>query len=658
MRRLSLRTGYAVGVLALVAALAAIYPLRSSGAAPKVSVFGKYQGYSAATYDGTRRTSDYLTLSDGTRLAYDLIRPTKDGVVAGRPLPVLFKYTPYLRTLTIFDKDDNNIIAPLFHMSWFERAFLRVRYWLNPDSGRFLDPVFRDRWLRRILQHGYAVVVVERPGTGASFGKFDPSFEAGMRETNDIINWIAAQDWCNGSVGMYGDSWQAQVQLAAAATGNPHLKAIMPVSTWLEQYSAVAYPGGMKNKAFENFFVWAMNILNSNVVTPVDRDRDGALLAQARAARSTRTVAQAVEAAMDAYPFRDSTGPGGARSPWSEEFMPYPFLGRINAANVPMYLSVGWYDIVTRDMFLLYANLTVPKRLVIRPLDHSEIAKSAFDLDFGAEAQRWFDYWLKGIKNGVMDEVPIHYYLMGADKTRAWKTVATWPPKNETPKRYYFAAGTADRVISANDGALKAQPPTGAKAEDAYVVNYRTTTGKKSRWTAINWSRDYSGIRSNDAKALTFTTPPLAAAMQVVGHPILHLWLRSDAPDLDAFAYLEAVDAKGGSTYITEGNLRASHRALAEAPFNNLDLPYHTYFQRDQVALRAAQPAELIFDLLPTAYQFAPGTRIRLTVAFADVDNFDTPIIDPAPKVYVLRDDAYPSFVDLPILTPDQSQMQ
>ena len=81
----------------------------NSRADQKVSDFGKYQGYSEAIYDGTRRSSDYLTLSNGTRLAYDLILPTKKGVPAGEPLPVLFKYTPYLRTFTLFDKDGKNI---------------------------------------------------------------------------------------------------------------------------------------------------------------------------------------------------------------------------------------------------------------------------------------------------------------------------------------------------------------------------------------------------------------------------------------------------------------------------------------------------------------------------------------------------------------------
>ena len=87
-----------------------------------ISEFGQYQGYSEAVYDGTQRTSDYLTLSDGTRLAYDLFLPTKKGVPADKPLPVLFKYTPYDRAWTVFDKDGNFVLAelmPWYYGPWF-----------------------------------------------------------------------------------------------------------------------------------------------------------------------------------------------------------------------------------------------------------------------------------------------------------------------------------------------------------------------------------------------------------------------------------------------------------------------------------------------------------------------------------------------------------
>jgi putative CocE/NonD family hydrolase len=207
---------FASGLVLFVLLMGVFLLYKGSIAQEKVSAFGKYEGYSQAVYDGARRTSDYITLSNGTRLAYDLILPTKKGAPVVERLPVLFKYTPYLRTFTIFDEKGKNIIADLFDLGWKERAMLRIRYWIS-DQGRFMDPLFRTGWLKNMVKHGYAVLVVERPGTGASFGRLNPSFEAGAREANDILNWIANQEWCNGNIGMYGDSWQGQIQFRLPA---------------------------------------------------------------------------------------------------------------------------------------------------------------------------------------------------------------------------------------------------------------------------------------------------------------------------------------------------------------------------------------------------------------------------------------------------------
>ena len=268
----------------IVAVLAACVTYKYKGGEKKVSGFGEYQGYSESLYDGSKRTSDYLSLSNGTRLAYDLILPANRGVPATTPMPCLFKYTPYLRTFTIFDQNGKNIIADLVRLGWKEKAMLRIRYWLSKD-GRYMDPLFRTPWLKNLVKHGYAVIVVERPGTGASFGSWNPSHESGAREASEIINWIASQPWSNGKVGMYGDSFQAMIQFATAAMGNPHLKAIFPTSAPMETYESTAFPGGVHNKAFAAFFKWSTTFLQSGTVTPVDSDPRGELLAQARKAR-------------------------------------------------------------------------------------------------------------------------------------------------------------------------------------------------------------------------------------------------------------------------------------------------------------------------------------------------------------------------------------
>ncbi len=629
----------------LVIALLLIYKNQTRQA--KVSEFGKYHGYSEAIYDGNKRISDYLTLSNGTRLAYDVYLPTKHNVPADKPLPVLFKYTPYLRTFTIFDKDGRNIIAGLFNLGWKEKAYLRMRYWFG-KRGNLMDAVFRNKYLENMLKHGYVVIVVERPGTGASFGVMNASFEVGAREANEILDWIAAQHWCNGNIGMYGDSFQAMIQFAAATTGNSHLKAIFPVSSGLDLYTAVTYPGGVYNKTFASFFSWSTSFLES-VLTPVDNDKDGSMLAKVRKERSGSTLAKQSEGWFKKFPFRDSITPGGIKI-WEGPANLYPLLGRINQSGIPVYMTTGWYDLFSGagDMFLWYANLTVPKRLTVRPADHSEVEKNQFDLDFGAEAHRWFDYWLRGIDNGIMDEPPIHYYVMGASKKDAWRTSAQWPLANQKLIRFYFSEGRTGSVASINDGFLRPESPANKDAADAYTVDYSTTSGKYSRWFAVNWPRNYPNMRSNDEKALTYTTPPLESDMQVTGHPVARLWFVTEASDLDFFVYLEEVNGSK-STYITQGNLRASHRTLSKAPFNNLGLPYHRHYKSDLAPIPAGEPAELVFDLMPTSYVFRAGNRIRITVTCADADNLETPVIDPAPKLRLLRDMSHPSFIQLPV---------
>ena len=156
--------------------------------------------------------------------------------------------------------------------------------------GEILDPLWRTKWLGAIVKSGYGVVVVERPGTGASFGTYSGTDAAMAREADEILNWLAAQPWCDGKIGMFGDSAQAQVQFAAASTGNPHLKALFAESTWMDIYNSFMYPGGIYDQSFGDFYLWSQKLLDSNMATPVDQDRDGTLLAQARAERHGATI--------------------------------------------------------------------------------------------------------------------------------------------------------------------------------------------------------------------------------------------------------------------------------------------------------------------------------------------------------------------------------
>ena len=612
----------------------------------RVSRFGEYEGYSEARFDGYVRRSDYLTLSGGTTLAYDLLLPARKGAAADEPLPVLLMHTTYLRAMKLVE-DGQIVFDELFDLPWFARGALRLRAWLKKD-GHIGDIVFRSPWLERLLHHGYAVVVVERSGTGASSGILSAGFADVAAEIDEVLNWIAARPWSDGSVGMFGTSMVAMAQYAAASANNPHLKAILPVASSFDMYSAITYPGGVNCTGFGRTLSGSTGVLERMIV-PVDGDPDGARLARILEDRRERSLSDVSARGFSLAPFRDSDNPYlQGQKLWRDVGL-YHLLDGINRSGVAVYNSAGWYDLFARDSLLWYANLSTPHRLHVRPLFHNDLGKSGADLDFAAEAHRWFDYWLKGIDNGIMDEPPVRYYVVGAPKGEAWRAARQWPLPGVRRIRFYCAPGPSGSVASTNDGLLRTEAPNGGGA-DVYTVDYSTTSGADARWSAVVKEGRYPARRADDEKALTYTTEPLEADLEIAGHPVAHLWLTTQAPDLDLFVYLEEVDARGRVAYVTEGNLRASHRALGQAPFDNLGLPFHRSYREDVAPIPPGEPVELVFDLLPTARRFRRGNRIRLAVACADADNFDTPVLDPAPEVRLLRDAVHASCVELPRL--------
>ena len=589
---------------------------------------------------GYQRTSEYLTMADGTRLAYDLYLPAEDGVPAKGPFPTLFKYTPYGRALTQFDETGHCDFCDFPGAASYAKLAMRGRRLVLGDVS---DTVQGTTWLGDMLESGYAVVVVERPQTGASFGSW-PDNSGIVNDLDEHLNWIADQPWSDGNIGMFGDSINARIQFFAATTSNPHLKAILPATTWMDNYSAVLFPGGVPNLAFLNIYP-VIQYFFDKMATPVDDDADGSLLAQARAERGNTPALAKVAESVGRIPFRDRVTEDG-QNVWNTNMVLYPQLEKINQEGVPVYLINGWYDIYARDNFMTYANLSGPKRLLVRPTDHAMIEAPGSDIDYATEAQRWFDYWLKGIDNGIMDEPPIHYYLQGAEELQS---TDVWPLEEQELTRYYFGPGESSGNVSVNDGTLDLSPPTDSQAFDAYTVDYSTTTGPTPHWTGLAFPHKYPNMRDHDAKALTYTTPPLATATNIIGHPVIHLWLSTEAPDLDAFVYLEEVDGNN-STYVTQGILRATHRTPGQAPFDNQGLPWFNHYESELQPIPEGEPFELVFDLFPTAYRFSEGNQIRITVAFADDDNFDTPILDPAPTLKLLRNSSYPTFVELPVV--------
>lgn len=597
-----------------VLVLPAVAPAAAQGG-ERISRFGAYEGYSEPVYSEWVRLSQYVEVRDGTRLAVDLFRPAVNGVPVDDPLPVI----------------------------WTHHRYHRARLQDNGEVYSLLDQV---PGLARLLQHGYVIAAVDVRGGGASFGTREGEFSrAESRDAYDITEWLAAQPWSTGRIGMFGISYLGITQYLAASTQPPHLVAIFPQMAMFDLYSFV-HTGGVFKEDF--VFNWGgRTLLLDRFIDPppVDEDPSGTLLAQARAEH--RDNWNVYELALIS-PYRD------ARVDGQEIYTvlsPSSYVDAINESGVAIYHLAGWYDMYPEDALVWFNNLDVPQKIVITPWEH----EGAGGFDLVAEHHRWFDYWLKGIDNGIMDEPPIVYDVMTRPGVYDWRTAESWPLPETQHTPFYFAAGPSGSIDSVNDGLLVREAPAADAAADAaddYTVDYTTTTGPGNRWANGRGAPFfYPDMRPNDAKALTYTTPPLEADMQVTGHPIAHLWISADAENADFFVYLEEVAPSGYSRYITEGTLRASHRALHDAPWDTFGLPFHRGNEADMLPLPAdGTPVELVIALQPTSNVFDAGHRIRITVTGADADTFLTPQLDPPPTVTLHRRPNAPSHIILPLI--------
>ncbi len=588
----------------------------SAQEAERVSRPGEYRGYSEEIYDEWVRESQYVEVRDGTKLAVDIYRPAVDGVAVEDPLPVLWTHHRYHRA---------NV----------------------DESGRVIGIV--DAWpsLETVLKYGYIIAAVDVRGGGASYGaRRGPFTPEEAQDAYDMTEWFAAQPWCDGKVGMYGLSYLAITQYMAAGTKPPHLKAIFPMMAMYDMYGFV-YPGGILQHNFVLMWGAGNMVLDKySPAAPIDDDEDGALLREAVREHDANWNIYTI--ALET-PFRDSAVAIDG-TPIYREYGPSNYLDQINESGVAIYTLAGWYDMYPRDAALWFNNLTVPQKVVFTPWSHN--GSGGFDLV--AEHLRWFDYWLKGIDNGIMDEPPVYYNVMGVRGDDAWRFADQWPLPEEQPTPYYFAAGLGDEtgsVKSVNDGLLVVNAPAEAEGQDAYTVDYTTTTGRRTRWTdGYGGGFGYPEMTPNDEKGLTYTTPPLEIDTEITGHPVAHLWVSADAQDVDVMVYLEEIDARGRSTYITEGVLRASHRAVSDAPWSMFGLPYHSGLEADTQPLEPGEIVELIFDLHPTSNLFDAGHRIRITITGADADTYLTPEHDPPPTLTVYRNADHASYVLLPVI--------
>jgi uncharacterized protein len=554
-----------------------------------VSRPGVYSGYSSRVYDGHEASSFYIPVRDGTRLAVDLFRPTRNGAVATEPLPVVWMHTPYNRRT----------------------------YGGRPAAETYPG------YALRLVPYGYNVAVVDFRGLYASFGgngAFNRGewLEAARMDAYDVTEWFATQAWSNGRVGMWGCSATGGSQMQAATTRPPSLEAIFPMSCEFDAYS-FAVRGGVGAPSGEATQPPRGNSANRDrSAVPVDGSEGAALLTAAVAEHADNVD----NAGYVAYRDSESENLGGVQ--WWLASSPHTYLDDLRASDIGIYAAANWDEAGTKyGAPFIFSNLEPQAKLIFGPAAHCDwdIVLEQTGFDILIEELRFFDYWLKGIDNGVMDEPAVTYYTYNAPPEDAWRTASTWPLPNER-RTEYFLVGNGLELGSG----LAIERTTATMVAAPQVTS-----------TAVELPEG----------GLEFTTAPLAADLEVTGHPVVSLWIATSSPDADVFAVLEDVAPDGTvRSYQMSGQLRASHRALAAAPYETMGLPWHSHRAADANPLIPNLPTELVFDLLPISYIFPAGHQIRLRVHFADPTGVGTGTT----TVDLLQGPGVPSRLTLPVI--------
>lgn len=418
---------------------------------------------------------------------------------------------------------------------------------------------------------------------------------------------------------MWGCSATGGSQMQVASTRPPSLKAIVPMSAEFD-----AYPFGVLGGVASG----AVRSPGSAGANPnAERDK---LAAAVDGPDGARLLAEAIAGHKDnvespgALPYRDSVSSVAGGTPWWVKSSPSTYLKELKASGIGVYAVANWDEASTRHgSFFTFANLGEKQaKLLVGPATHCAWSKVLEDTGFDlvTEELRFYDHWLKGVDNGVMDEPAVTYFTYNAPKESQWRRSARWPVAGERRRSFYLG-----------EGALAETPRKGVGSDSAPV--------------GAAPARQSTSIAAV-AGGQVYETAPLTADLEVTGHPVMKLWLETAGGDVDVLAKIDDVAPDGTATsYQMLGQLRASHRATARAPYDHLDLPWRTFRQADARPMPAGQAQELTFDLLPMSYVFKAGHKVRLTLSFSDPERRAD-----APPVTIHRSSKTASALILPVV--------
>jgi hypothetical protein len=470
-----------------------------------------------------------LPLRDGVNLATDIYLPeTGDG-----PWPVVLSRTPY-----------------------------------NKDGGVRNGTRFTDA--------GYAFVMQDVRGQYKSEGKYEP-FQTDMEDGYDTVEWIAAQDFCDGKIGMTGASALGITTNLAAASNPPHLVCAYVVVAPNSLFHESRFIGGAFKESHAGGWMRGQGV-------------------------GDQVPAMKRRVVMD------------------EQWMATDFTHHIKNVDIPMYNVGGWYDIFSQGNIKNFSYLQkhgLPgaqgnQKLLMGPFGHGEISGEleypdggGLRASFGSEEVRWFDHWLKGKDTGIMDEPAIRYYMMAAAKKGAasdknrYELSDVWPPESTTMKLYLNDGDelTWDEPRRTADKTTYFSVP-GDPVPTVGGLNLRIEKGPMDQ-RVIGERQDY----------VRFETKKLKKDVVVAGKIDFTLFASTNQLDTDFMVKLVDVYPDGYEAIVLDNPIRARFR--------------HGRNPGDASFMPKDEPIKLHIDLWSTALTFEKGHRIAVHVSSSNYPRFD-----------------------------------
>ena len=507
-----------------------------------------------------------VPMRDGVTLSLDVYFPAGDG-----PWPVILTRTPY------------NNQAPMI-----------------ADEGAIY-----------FAQNGYAVASQDVRGRFDSDGEFTPwvsEFEDGF----DTLEWIGAQDWCDGNIGMHGPSYVGNVQWQAAAMGSKYLKAIVPRVIGDNVYESPHYQGGAFQLGWSALWSFKMDGRSGQEIDIYDWTQ-----------------------VYHTLPVRDLPELCGKDIEYFRTWCDHPdyddywkalaIRDRYEDITIPVMQIGGWYDFFTAGTFNNFVGMTERggselarrnQRAIVGPWVHVAGGLTyAGDVDFGFDSTQdlleaelaWFDRWLKGDESRAAAEAPLKLYVMGANE---WREESEWPLARTAFTPWYFhSGGGANSAMG--DGVLSPDQP-GDEPTDSYVYNPMFPVPTKGGCNCCNpeivaWGAyDQREVEAR-SDVLVYTSEPLGADLEVTGPVVVKLHAATDGPDTDFAAKLVDVFPDGRAVNLCDGIIRGRYRQGTDR----------------QVLLEPGTEYEFTIDLWPTSNVFKAGHRIRVDISSSNFPRFD-----------------------------------